>query len=612
MQNLTLQSNQRPASVTLEIERLTLLYRQNIPGLLGLLMYGLSYAYVCHDVMSPTMLAAWVSVVVISCAARALASLLWMKKGPLVQTIEATRPWLRFLNAMLFISGAAWGVAGWMMRYSHTPSQQIFVSLTVVFMVAGAIVCWSISKYAMFLVVLPAFIPWAVGQIYSDDPMTIFMGFLSLIYLILGSRVGISLNRYVENSLKLNIENIELNRKLQNDILNKARAEESMRLAVVHEAANQAKSMFLANASHEIRTPLAAISGYVEALMNQLQNPAGHEPQMRSDLIAIDRNTKHLISLVNDFLDLSKLETGRIYLQKSAMHLRNEIEEALQMLRSPLESKNLKLNLILEPTLPVLIYSDPLRFRQILVNLISNAIKFTAQGTIEIKVSHRQLETTDGKLIVQITDTGLGMDENTVAHLFEPFIRGRSEEVQRVSGSGLGLTLSRNLARLLGGELSLLHSKPGIGSEFELTLNTGPQQNLKLTAAVRTPQTSCRLSPASILVVDDDQDLRELMQRFLERHGAKVDVAQNGRIAVDMALQKTYGVVLMDMKMPLLDGYEATHELRRRGYVKPIIALTAYANTEDKEKSLLAGCDNYLAKPVNFEFMLETIASYPL
>lgn len=245
-----------------------------------------------------------------------------------------------------------------------------------------------------------------------------------------------------------------------------------------------------------------------------------------------------------------------------------------------------------------------------MVNLLTNAIKFTERGRITIRIAHETSSAGEGTLSVRIGDSGIGMDELTQANLFEPFMRGSSKEVQRVSGSGLGLALSRHLARLLGGDLKLISSSRGSGSTFELTVHTGTVTGLKVPKRNHKSTEKDQLVGAHLLVVDDDADLRDLMKRFLVRQGARVDVADNGATAVERASGQRYDVILMDMKMPIINGYEATAALRRRGYKGPVIALTAYANSDDKQRSLEAGCDNYLSKPVDFGFMVSTIRSY--
>lgn len=729
--NFLQQSPEKSVALKLEIERVALLYRQNVPGGIALMLYALSYAWICGDLMGTKILAIWLSVVGISGIMRMIASWQWLKFQNRVQSITDLKPWHFFIQAMLFISGALWGVAGWMMQYSNSAEQQIFASLTVIFMVAGGLVCWSISPRAMFLVVIPSFTPWIAGLLLSPSPVFILMGALSSVYLLLGIKVGLALGRYVESALKLNIENAELNESLQEEIRVKDQTEQALRIALsssnamewiwdieqdcitckgdlsrslglqtrfmsatmaeflqilhsddrlsflvkvqslalggggldtevrvrwsdgklrdlvfrgstqtakdgriasitgiawdttaqkaqgrirlerdIHEAANKAKSMFLANASHEIRTPLAAISGYVEALLQKLDEKKVVEPQTRSDLLAIDRNSKHLISLVNDFLDLSKLETGRLYIQKSPMSLEEEVAESVLMVKSTLDAKKLELNVIHETALPQSIECDALRLRQILVNLLTNAIKFTDSGRITIRIAHETDISGAGTLTVRIADSGIGMDQVTQSNLFEPFMRGTAKEVQRVSGSGLGLALSRHLARLLGGDLKLISSTLGAGSAFELTVHTGNATGMTIPKRNHKFQEKDQLIGANLLVVDDDADLRDLMQRFLVRQGAQVDVAENGATAVERALTHRYDVILMDMKMPIINGYEATAALRRRGYDGPVIALTAYANSDDKQRSLEAGCDNYLSKPVDFGFMVSTIRSY--
>lgn len=722
-------------ALKLEVERLSLLYRQNVAGGFALMLYALSYAWICGDLMGAKALTVWLSVVGTSGIFRMIASWKWLKFQHRVHSVEQLKPWHWFFQSMLFISGASWGYAGWLMQYSQSAEQQIFASLTVVFMVAGALVCWSISPRAMFMVVIPSFLPWIAGLLLSSHPVFVLMGGLSLVYMLLGVKVGMTLGRYVEEALKLTIENTLLNDNLQKEISVKDQTEESLRLALssshamewnwdiqknritckgdlsrslgiqsrfhsstlaeflqllhsedrlvfqvqvqglalnggeldtevrvrwsdgklrdlvfrgktqngkdgrigsitgiawdttaqkaqgrirqerdIHEAANKAKSMFLANASHEIRTPLAAINGYVEALLQKLDELHPEDTQARSDLLAINRNSKHLISLVNDFLDLSKLDTGRLYIQKSPMTLVDEIAESVLMVKSSLDAKKLELAVIHETALPPVIESDALRFRQILVNLLTNAAKFTDSGRITIRISHEISDTGDGKLHIRIADSGIGMDEVTQSNLFEPFMRGTSKEVQRVSGSGLGLALSRHLARLLGGDLKLIDSARGKGSTFELTLQTGRLATTSPDASAPNRDQRMtlhnQLSGANLLVVDDDADLRDLMERFLVRQGANVSVAENGAAAVEIASKQNYDVILMDMKMPVISGYEATAALRTRGYKGPVIALTAYANTDDKQRSLEAGCDNYLSKPVDFAFMITTIRSY--
>lgn len=712
-----------PVALKLEIERVNLLYKQNYSGIIALMIYSISYAFICGSIMTSTMLAGWLLLVVVSSGLRLWGSWRWFSVHNKTSNIKQARNWERFHQVLLLVSGIVWGMAGWMAQYSQNSTQQIFTALTLTFMAAGAIVCWSVSLPAMFLVLIPSMLPWTLGFLLSSNPTFQFMGVLVIVYFFLGSKVAISLNRYIESSFRLSIENAHLTSDLRQEIAVKRQAEESLKMALsasdamgwswdgtndrficsgdlrlslginnfifngtldqflelissedrahlksqfmaltvsggnldtdvlvswpggetrdlairgraafengglnvrgiawnatakksqvrlqqerdIHEAANRAKSMFLANASHEMRTPLAAIEGYVEALMQNFAQTEMNKEQMRSDLVAISRNGKYLISLMNDFLDLSKIETSRYYVQKSAVNLRSEINESLQLIKSSTQQKELELEIDFDSSVPESIETDSMRLRQILVNLLSNAVKFTERGNISIKIR------TDGKdLRIRVRDSGVGMNADTKSHLFEPFARGASADIQKVRGSGLGLALSKNLARLLGGDLQLISSELNVGSEFELKIPVGIARQPVKEDQNKKIQNTAQLEGGQVLVVDDDDDLRGLMQRFLERNGAQVDVCDNGAAAVTLAMAKSYDAILMDMKMPVLDGYEATRQLRSQLYNKPIIAVTAHASSEDKIQSLNAGCDFYLSKPIDFAAMISLMAS---
>lgn len=376
----------------------------------------------------------------------------------------------------------------------------------------------------------------------------------------------------------------------------------------IHEAANKAKSVFLANASHEIRTPLAAINGFAETILQNGEIPS----QVREDLQVILRNGRYLASLVNDLLDLSKIETGRLYLQKSLMSVESEINDAVLVVRSILEMKRLRMDLQYLTEIPAQIQSDPTRFRQIMINLLTNAAKFTNSGGIQVRVSFEPVGYKGGRIKIAVSDTGIGMPADVIAHLFEPFIRGTDPEVQRVQGSGLGLALSRDLARWLGGDIRLIRSAPQKGSEFEFTVESpvvSPHRK-KVSSPSLAPKPSAvtQLEGVRILVVDDSADLRTLMKRYIERAGGLVELCNNGREAVEKAMQEPFDAILMDIKMPVMDGYHATHELRKRGYLRPIIALTAHASTDDRQLCYQVGCDDYICKPVDTIHLYEALA----
>ncbi|MBO9666752.1 MAG: response regulator, partial [Bdellovibrio sp.] len=384
----------------------------------------------------------------------------------------------------------------------------------------------------------------------------------------------------------------------------------------LHEASNNAKSVLLANASHEIRTPLAAILGFAEALLVKQQL----DEESRNDVHAIHRQGKFMTSLVNDLLDLSKLESNKLYIQKAPMSPACEIADSMTVLRSVLGPDH-TITVTYDTLVPSEIQMDSVRFRQILNNLMSNAIKFTPRGHIELRVKFFTDANGESTLSIVVADTGIGMDEETQRNLFQPFVRGESEYVQKVSGSGLGLALSQRLALLLGGNISLIYSELNKGSTFEFTLKVGKLADLRLRVAQKEPESEADLPQLAIerklsflngrrvLVVDDSEDLRLLMNRYLLRQGAEVEVCENGAEALSKAQAQLFDVILMDIKMPIMDGHEAVMRLRESGYQRPIVALTAQASTEGKNKCLASGFDGYLSKPIDISVLEEILAS---
>ncbi|MDQ3231848.1 MAG: ATP-binding protein, partial [Pseudobdellovibrionaceae bacterium] len=271
------------------------------------------------------------------------------------------------------------------------------------------------------------------------------------------------------------------------------------------------------------------------------------------------------------------------------------------------------------------IQTDPVRLRQILINIIGNAIKFTEKGQVEVQLSLSKptLDAASGQLVFTVRDTGTGISPERQQQLFQAFVQADQSIARVYGGTGLGLVLSRRLARALGGEVELVSSQPGQGSTFRITVDTGPlnegslalvdaQPTLPDPAPVRTPKTKEQpLSGLRVLVVDDSPENRLLIDRILARRGgAHVESVEDGLKAIEAALQGSYDIVLMDMQMPQMDGFEATATLRRKGYQKPIIALTAHAMKEERTRCLAAGCDDFLGKPIDSHQLFEKLIHY--
>ncbi len=389
--------------------------------------------------------------------------------------------------------------------------------------------------------------------------------------------------------------------------------------------ATRAKSEFLANMSHEIRTPLTAILGYADLLVESLPNA-----EDRQSVATIKRNGEYLLAIINDILDLSKIEAGRLDVEHIACSTARIFAEVNSLMSVSAEAKGLRLRIDNEGPLPEIIISDPVRLRQILINLIGNAIKFTETGDVRVTVRLLKEPLEESKLQVDVSDTGIGMSPEQVNRLFQPFAQADSSTTRKFGGTGLGLTISKRLAIMLGGDITV-NSVPGKGSTFRFTVGVGSLQAIRFfdkLSAVRN-QAAATTTPSKIklqgriLLAEDGPDNQRLISFVLRKAGAEVVVAQNGQEAVDLVLaeqdtadappneKKTrhpFDLVLMDVQMPVMDGYEATRRLREEGYEGPIIALTAHAMPQDIKKSLTAGCDLHLSKPIDRDVLLTTIA----
>jgi signal transduction histidine kinase/ActR/RegA family two-component response regulator len=394
------------------------------------------------------------------------------------------------------------------------------------------------------------------------------------------------------------------------------------------ESANRAKSEFLANMSHEIRTPMTAILGFAESLLD----PEMQDEERATAIRVIRRNGRHLLAVINDILDLSKIEAGRMepeFIECSPMKVVADVY-ALEQLRA--ESKGLRWDVDVRGLIPETIRTDPTRLRQILINLVGNAIKFTHSGGVQLTLALVPGQPNpDGSeatacLRFDVTDSGIGLSSEQLTTLFEPFTQADSSTTRMYGGTGLGLAISKRLARALGGDLTA-RSRHGEGSTFSLSINVGTLAGVKMLDAPRvadfltsemTPSPNATvpvgegLLGANILLAEDGPDNQRLIAFVLRKAGAEVTIAENGEVAVAEALRATshgkpFDLILMDAQMPVVDGYGAARRLREQGYTGPIVALTAHAMAGDREKCLRAGCDDYATKPIDRHALISTI-----
>ena len=391
------------------------------------------------------------------------------------------------------------------------------------------------------------------------------------------------------------------------DITERKEMEAALRLAkTAADAANDAKSAFLANMSHEIRTPLNAVLGFVHLLRD---TPLTAQQQDYLDKVAVSARDLH--GIINDILDFSKIEAGRVNVEQIPFALGETLDNLAGTLFSKVSEKGLRLTLDLEPGLPPVLLGDPLRLGQVLRNLGSNAVKFTAQGEVKISVTGQPTPEGATRISFQVADSGIGMSPGELASLFQPFTQADDSTTRRFGGTGLGLAISRRLARLMGGDITVA-SQPGLGSSFTLTLDFQPAQTLPAIPVAVSLTKARLLAGASLLLVEDNPLNRQLAVVILQKAGAAVTVALDGAEAVEKVCHGRFDAVVMDLQLPLLGGYEATRRIRRcpGGATLPIIALTADAVVEVREKVLAAGMNDCLTKPIDPQLLVQTVASH--
>lgn len=430
--------------------------------------------------------------------------------------------------------------------------------------------------------------------------------------------------RRLERQLRESIE--ARARDLENQVAERTAELERTRAEAI--AANEAKSRFVAMMSHEIRTPMTAILGFAELLGSPDATPLQRAECART----IGRHGEHLVSIINDILDLSKLEAGRMTLEGAPCNAMVTLRDVVDLYVPRGPNKGLRVELVQETPIPETITTDPTRFRQAVMNLVSNAVKFTERGSVRVGVA-AEGEPGSECLVVRVIDTGIGLSEAQAACLFQPFVQADDSTTRRFGGTGLGLSITRRLAQMLGGDVTVT-STPGQGSTFTLRVSAapcsgmlpapqGPSDRSQAPDGHREPAREAPAEPASgsprrtalsarVLLADDAPDNRRLFAHHLGRAGAAVDVVADGQSAVDRALDawrrhRAYDAVILDVQMPELDGVQAVGALRAQGYRGLVIALSADAMTESRQRGLDAGFDEYLTKPIAGSVFIDAI-----
>jgi len=418
------------------------------------------------------------------------------------------------------------------------------------------------------------------------------------------------LSRQLHESLK------EQNERLSRDV--EIATQELREATEAAERANRAKSEFLARMSHEIRTPLTAIMGYIRIAMDESEsNPECHEHLQR-----VDRNSKHLLTLINDILDVSKIEAGEMAYEFVPCSMRDIADGVIDLLRPRAQEAGTTLRVDVDEAIPGVVNTDPTRVRQMMMNLVGNAIKFTRDGEVHIEISPiREGRSKMGGIEVVVADTGVGMTQEQSEMVFEKFNQGGQHVTREFGGTGLGLTISRQIARALGGDLTVT-SEPGKGSRFCCTFKCGMEAEASHDDQRASGQsregveslTAC-LDDKRILLVEDTEDNVKLIQHHFQRHGLSFEHARNGEEGLERVLEAEresggYDLVLMDISMPIKDGVEALRELRGAGCEMPVVMLSAHALLDEQRRCYDAGASAYCTKPIDFAELFDCCASF--
>lgn len=380
------------------------------------------------------------------------------------------------------------------------------------------------------------------------------------------------------------------------------------------EAENRSKSEFLAHLSHELRTPLSAILGFTELLLNK-----SRDPESASHLRIVHRNGKHLLGLLNDILDLSKIEAGKLELEKQPLAFSAFLTDIYFLMQGAAIDKNLRLRIVAPHPIPVTIYTDPMRLRQVLLNLMGNAIKFTHQGEVLLKIDWAD-EAQKNTIRFTVKDTGIGICEETLRVIFEPFVQSTNSQRHPRVGTGLGLTISKQLVERLGGQIQV-SSVVGEGSEFSFTLPLEDREGVQtewLALNIEAPTEHNVKVPrfcGRVLVADDLRDIRMLIGHFVQMTGAEVVYATNGMDVVRLVNEEAqagtpFDLVLMDIHMPMMDGHEAARQLRQEGHKLPLVALTAAHMKGDMDRCFDSGFTAYVGKPLDQSRLYNCLARF--
>ncbi len=588
----TVESVETPLMIARECRQMVL--SQGRAGAVATMAVAALFVFVLRDVHPGEYLIGWAVAVSAASALRIWLSMSWARQPAANDDSRAGTPLVCILLGA--ICGGVWGVAStWLFPMGHTELYFV-IAFLLISMPAAAISSFGAWWPAYTAYVLCNIAPFALYFLFSGQADFIVVGVAACFFTAFLLRQGFVISRTIQRNIAQRIALLSMTQSL-GDALDRA------------DAANRAKSTFLANMSHELRTPLNVIIG-----MSQLLAEDPDVPQHRHLPNSIRRAGQSLLALISDVLDLSQIEAGKITLQIASFSPRQLVEDVLDMFEPEAMSKSLRLDAVCSGSVPERFIGDQARLRQILVNLVSNAIKFTAVGNVRIEFDLDFDGAAGRTLLIDVIDTGPGIPQSDHLRIFSAFQQGDDSMSRAHPGTGLGLNISRDLIALMGGRIEL-RSAPGVGSRFrvrvpELIAPAGAVTDASFVSETPQPLLAGVMAVSivglRILVVEDNMLNAMLVKLMLERNGCVVECAGNGVDALQKMKSEPWRVVLMDCQMPGMDGYATTRQWREIEALEhrtrlPILALTAHAMADDRRKCLDAGMDDYLTKPVKLE-----------